>query len=235
MDIIHLLTFQLIAHLLTDFNFIPKEKALENYTIVERNYLKWHIVVVFAISWLLSFQLDFIFCSIILALSHLVINGFNNYVNKYAKLRKYTFFSSQFLHILIIVSIVVLYYNFFETNTIFIPKINIKYLLLIAGLLACTKPSNVLIKAIFNFYDIKISDNNELQNAGKLIGIIERFLVITFIVLNQFEAVGFLIAAKSILRYKDDSTLKTEYVLIGTMLSFGIAIIFGVLIKYNVF
>ena len=37
------------------------------------------------------------------------------------------------------------------------------------------------------------------------------------------EAVGFLIAAKSILRYKDTDNLKTEYVLIGTLLSFGTA------------
>jgi hypothetical protein len=48
---------------------------------------------------------------------------------------------------------------------------------------------------------------------------------------NQFDAVGFLIAAKSILRFKDDNTLKTEYVLIGTMLSFGIAIACGLLIN----
>jgi len=64
-----------------------------------------------------------------------------------------------------------------------------------------------------------------------LIGIIERFLVLTFVILNQFEAVGFLIAAKSILRFKDDNTIKTEYVLIGTMLSFGIAIALGIIIN----
>ncbi len=57
------------------------------------------------------------------------------------------------------------------------------------------------------------------------------WLVLTFILLNQFEAVGFLIAAKSILRYKNDDVLKTEYVLIGTMLSFGISIALGVIIN----
>jgi hypothetical protein len=52
--------------------------------------------------------------------------------------------------------------------------------------------------------------------------------VLTFILLNQFEAVGFLLAAKSILRFKEAETLKSEYVLIGTMLSFAIAIAFGI-------
>ena len=42
---------------------------------------------------------------------------------------------------------------------------------------------------------------------------------------------GFLIAAKSILRFKDDNTVKTEYVLVGTMLSFGLAIALGIIIN----
>jgi hypothetical protein len=46
----------------------------------------------------------------------------------------------------------------------------------------------------------------------------------------QYEAVGFIIAAKSILRYEGVKTSKTEYVLIGSLLSFGIAIITGITI-----
>ena len=45
------------------------------------------------------------------------------------------------------------------------------------------------------------------------------------------EAVGFLLAAKSVFRFgdlKDDKDrMRTEYVLIGTLLSFGIAIGIG--------
>jgi hypothetical protein len=47
--------------------------------------------------------------------------------------------------------------------------------------------------------------------------------------INQYEAIGFIVAAKSLLRFKDTDTAKTEYVLAGTFLSFGIAIICGVL------
>jgi hypothetical protein len=46
--------------------------------------------------------------------------------------------------------------------------------------------------------------------------------------MTQYEAVGFLIAAKSILRYEGKKTSKTEYVLIGSLLSFGIGIIIGI-------
>ena len=52
--------------------------------------------------------------------------------------------------------------------------------------------------------------------------------------MNQFEAVGFLLAAKSILRYKNDDgdgSNKTEYVLIGTLLSFSITLAIIMFVK----
>jgi hypothetical protein len=106
--------------------------------------------------------------------------------------------------------------------------------------LCCLKPANILIKEVFRSSEIDVaiarkeesetlSVSDELPNAGKLIGILERVLALTFILIGQYQAVGFLIAAKSVLRYKDTDTLKTEYVLIGTMLSFGIAVVLGIL------
>ena len=35
------------------------------------------------------------------------------------------------------------------------------------------------------------------------IGFFERFLIFTFILINQYTAIGFLIAAKSVLRFND--------------------------------
>lgn len=74
-----------------------------------------------------------------------------------------------------------------------------------------------------------------LKNAGKIIGILERILIFTFIIIGQYEAIGFLIAAKSIYRFTDlksSSERKfSEYVLIGTLLSFIIAILVGIVIR----
>lgn len=47
---------------------------------------------------------------------------------------------------------------------------------------------------------------------------------------GQHEAIGFLIAAKSIIRYKDGDISKTEYVLAGTLISVFIAVISGLLL-----
>ena len=74
-----------------------------------------------------------------------------------------------------------------------------------------------------------------LIRAGRWIGIIERVLVLTFVLIDNFGAVGFLLAAKSVLRFGDlrDANDKgqTEYVLIGTLLSFGLTILTGLLVR----
>ena len=44
------------------------------------------------------------------------------------------------------------------------------------------------------------------------------------------QLIAHIIAGKSILRYESQKTARTEYVLIGTFLSFGIAITIGILI-----
>jgi len=53
-------------------------------------------------------------------------------------------------------------------------------------------------------------------------------------VTGHWEAIGFLIAAKSVFRFGDLKESKerklTEYILIGTLLSFGIAMITGIIV-----
>ena len=60
--------------------------------------------------------------------------------------------------------------------------------------------------------------------------------VFIFVITNHWEAIGFLLAAKSVFRFGDLSSSKdrklTEYILIGTLLSFGIAIATGIFYRY---
>lgn len=71
-----------------------------------------------------------------------------------------------------------------------------------------------------------------LAKAGLWLGRLERFLILTFVFLNRYEAIGFLIAAKSIFRFSEINTSKdrkeAEYILIGTMFSFVVAILMGI-------
>jgi hypothetical protein len=66
-----------------------------------------------------------------------------------------------------------------------------------------------------------------LADGGRIIGLLERGLIFTLVVVNQPAGIGFLIAAKSILRFDTASHSQKagEYVIIGTLASFGWAIV----------
>jgi hypothetical protein len=66
-----------------------------------------------------------------------------------------------------------------------------------------------------------------LPGGGRIIGMLERGIIFLFILAGEPGGIGFLIAAKSVLRFgavKEESRL-SEYVIIGTLASFGWAIL----------
>lgn len=73
--------------------------------------------------------------------------------------------------------------------------------------------------------------NKEQFRTGRVIGFLERIFVFLFVLLSQYTAIGFIIAAKGIVRYPDFGKRSfTEYILIGTLLS----VLFSMLIAYIV-
>lgn len=67
-----------------------------------------------------------------------------------------------------------------------------------------------------------------MQNAGLYIGWLERFLLLTALLLQSPGTAGLILAAKAIARYPEfKSEHFAEYFLIGTLLSFAIALLGG--------
>ena len=194
-------------------------------------FLYWHFLLCFILSWLFSMHFNFIWGALIISVTHFLIDGFKHRLNASKYLGRYAFFIDQGLHLVIFAIVVLLFDKWNGINPNTFSWINLKVLLVITGYLVCLKPANIFIKEVFSATNIQVSSDNEMPNAGKVIGVLERILTLTLIIVLQFQAVGFLIAAKSILRYRNEETLKTEYVLIGTMLSFGIAVIAGIIIN----
>jgi len=78
--------------------------------------------------------------------------------------------------------------------------------------------------------------SEQLQNAGLYIGWLERFLVVTALLLQSPAMVGLILTAKSIARYPElKSERFAEYFLIGTLLSVGIALLGGALLSKILF
>lgn len=233
MGIKELLLLQFIAHLCLDYYFQTDKLAKQKNAIGFKSpFLYWHALVCFILSWIFSLQLGFVWAAAIITITHFLIDGFKHHLNNSRHFGRYVFFIDQALHIIILAIVVVSFDKWHGINpTVAIP-INFKYLLIITGYLVCLKPANIFIREVFKATQIQVSSDNEMPNAGKVIGVLERILTLTLIIVSQYSAVGFLIAAKSILRYGNNETLKTEYVLIGTMLSFGIAVITGIIINF---
>ena len=97
------------------------------------------------------------------------------------------------------------------------------------------RPSAILMSLLLKRWQLSSMANSSLPEAGKWIGYLERILILTFVITDNMEGVGFLLAAKSVFRFGDLNKAKdiktTEYVMLGTMTSFAIAIIVGLLVK----
>ncbi len=99
-------------------------------------------------------------------------------------------------------------------------------IVILAGLSATIRGAGFLINLITK----EILEKNKLNpdglvDGGKLIGQLERGLIFLLIYIGQPTAIGFLVTAKSILRFEEARKQKlTEYILIGTLLSFSTAI-----------
>lgn len=74
-----------------------------------------------------------------------------------------------------------------------------------------------------------IRPHRGFPSGGRVIGQLERLLIFVLILNAQYTAVGFLVAAKSIFRFGElnDPTarMESEYIIIGTMMSFAWAIL----------
>lgn len=236
-----LLLLQFLAHLLADFIFQPHHWAVEKGKKAFTKYHLVHAVIVFGFSWLLALDVGFWKAALALTVLHLFTDMLKSYLlaNTNQEKKNY-FFTDQFIHILLMILVVLGYEQLYGIH--FLIDIPFRTIAIVTAFVFCLKPANILIKYIFISYSVAAPKNaieshlaptdeesHGLPNAGKLIGIVERLIVLILILGGQYSAVGLIIAAKSILRFKNN--LMNEYILIGTLLSFGIAIILGTLIK----
>ena len=109
--------------------------------------------------------------------------------------------------------------------------IPVKYVALAIAILVCWKPANIFIKLMLKHYSVNMQEEKSSGfNAVALIGDIERWLILAFVLMQHYEALGLLIAAKSIIRFSEKDTEKTEYVLAGTLMSIFIAVLAGMMV-----
>jgi len=98
-----------------------------------------------------------------------------------------------------------------------------KILSWILVLLVIYKPSSISIRIILDHFEPKHKKEEDvgITNAGALIGIFERLIILLMLYAGQFTAIGFVLTAKSVARYNkiSEDPQFAEYYLLGTLLS----------------
>jgi len=77
---------------------------------------------------------------------------------------------------------------------------------------------------------IKTDIKPEVRRVGRWIGACEHFLIVTFVLVNEYTAIGLIFAAKELVRSHEIKE-KASYYLLGTLLSVSFALLFGLLTK----
>ncbi|WP_179320424.1 DUF3307 domain-containing protein [Winogradskyella helgolandensis] len=222
----------ILAHLIGDFFLQPeywvKDKEKKKLKSV---WLYVHVAVHLSLMFIIVWDVSYTPLILGISLLHLIIDGLKLTLHR-KKTKRLFFFIDQLLHIISIVGLTyILYSDHFDTTL----TLDANLLALIICVSFLTKPTSIVMKIIFSKWNISklTKDNESLKDAGNYIGILERLLVFIFIVTGHWEAVGFLITAKSVFRFGDLTASKerklTEYILIGTLISFGIAILTSLL------
>ena len=154
-------------------------------------------------------------------------------MKKYSETILFTF--DQAIHIFVILICWAYYFNIFPKlgDAMLLPFTNFNISLLLFSYILVTTPYGYFIGLTTKRFQNKTNDETLADQNGFYIGIFERLIILTFMILGQYSAIGVLITGKSIIRFSaKNEDIKSEYVLLGTMISYGITIITGIAVKH---
>ncbi|MEO1139812.1 MAG: DUF3307 domain-containing protein [Pseudomonadota bacterium] len=208
-------TALLFAHVLADFvlqtNWINRHKRQVGVMLL-------HGVIVLAVSLAALGQLT-AWPVYALAAAHLVIDGVKTYGNFN---RLGGFLADQTAHLATILAVAIHAPDLWQTGFWASSHFLLPIMALATGLIVALQAGQYAVGLLMQPHSVRLRQRG-LKNGGRQIGLLERGLIFLFVLSGQPVAVGFLIAAKSILRFGTASRDQTtaEYVIIGTLASFG--------------
>lgn len=223
----------IIAHLIGDFLLQPKAWVLDiDIKKIRSKKLYFHLLIHGVLVLILFWQIDYWQLALIIILIHGFLEIIKLYFQQENKKTSW-FIINQVLHGLSIYLIGLLWNQ--PTLNLSLIEVKSNTWIYTMALIFLTSFSGELIRVLMFNWSQSLNDGQEesLNHAGMYIGMLERLFVFTFVITGNWEAIGFLLAAKSVFRFGDLKESKdrklTEYILIGTLLSFGIAILIGVM------
>ena len=221
----------LLAHLVGDFllqtDSLCAKKRERRFRC---GFLYVHAAIIAGLSLIAFWDFSFWLWALAIGVTHLIIDGIKAYVRKDSV---WLFISDQILHIVILAVVANICVERYAWITpCGLPDWVFTVVPVASAAIVCWKPANILIRYILQSCKMVVpEDGSSLFHAGKLIGTLERWLILAFLLIGRYEVIGFLVAAKSIIRFGEKDKDQTEYFLAGTLLSISIAVGCGLLLR----
>ncbi|MTI88108.1 MAG: DUF3307 domain-containing protein [Balneolaceae bacterium] len=224
----------LLAHLIGDYALQPKSWVqAKEVQKLKAPQLYIHVLLHGVLTFMLLFSEGpqvYLPATITILITHWLIDVVKlQFQGQGQKSRQRWFIGDQAAHVLVIGAI---WYYFNGGPVMWESLFTEQLLLVVVCIVFLTQPAAICIMVLISGWSPEEEDDeHSLENAGRYIGMLERLFVFGFIVTGNWQGIGFLLAAKSVFRFGDLRKAKdrnlTEYILIGTLLSFGIAIVTG--------
>jgi hypothetical protein len=224
----------LVAHFLADFLFISEPWRKEIY---EKRWKSYKLYVHSLFSCILIYLFSTIYSALWFPVAVFVSRVLFDGIRLFKKDNGKRILINQLAKI----AVLAICFNGFRNSgqvhniKIFLsPELSFKFWVLSFSYITIFWPVGFLIGQLTEQWraQIKSESLEGLGKAGLWIGRLERILILTFVLINRFEAIGFLIAAKSIFRFGEITNSEdrkvAEYILIGTLLSVVTAIFLGI-------
>jgi len=234
----------ILGHIIGDFyvqtnKIADKKKNSMKYMLI--HCLLYTIVLGIGLYILNREIVKTLIISCIIYLSHLIIDLIKRKCNKtYDKHEYIIFLIDQAIHIVVLLVIVYIAKNLFcyrINENLIINGLDMKTcIIVVSEVLVCWKPTAIFVSLVFKIIPetieqadetMETSENieNESLKIGSWIGILEREIILILGLMGQFGAIGFVLTAKSLARFKQlENKSFSEKYLVGTLLSAFIAI-----------
>ncbi len=252
----NLFLLALIAHFIGDFILQTERIIAEKCTYKIRGFLK-HFLMIMLLTFIATHYYGIkqaLIYSLLIGLTHLAVDGVKVLLEegKSGGTKLIFFLIDQALHLILLL----IFTCFFNTTTIdpavsafyqrlFRPEVIPvlagksriitldleKVLWVVSIYLSAIFGGTVLITRILGWLTNRPQEER-VQRLGRAIGVMERLILITLVVTDAISAMGFVLAAKSLARYKELNDREfAEYYLVGTLASFSLALFAGLWLR----
>ena len=211
----------LLAHALTDFVFqtsrMVREKEAGRWGSLTLHAIVAAVTTAVAIG---AFSVTALWAVLVVASTHLLIDWGKARFRRTAG----TFLVDQALHLTVLVAVAALWPGLWVEGFLggieWLPAV----MAVAAGLVLTVRAGGFAVGILMEPW--KEIGAAGLVGAGRTIGELERFLIFLLALTGELGAIGFLIAAKSVLRFNTvrEGRKLSEYVIVGTLSSFAWAL-----------